>query len=193
MAGQPKTRAKRRAQDRPRYPHLAAIYAEKYDSFDALRAAMVQQGIVDHGINPYDVIQRAIDDTATDYLLLRRQIDRDTHGDPDKLVTHPLYDHMEHIREASVRYSAMAMQYDIQKRQLRLGESRIALLSHTLKEVLTALAVPPDQIKRVPTLLIEQMARSQPTLDQHKAEALAEILGNEAQIEIIDATENGAS
>ena len=147
---------------------------------------MVQSGIVDHGINPYDVIQRAIDDTSTDYLLLRRKIDRDTQGNPTKLVNHPLYDYMEHTRECMVRYSTMAMQYDIQKRQLKLTEARTALLSYALKEVLTNLNLPPDQIKRVPQLLIEQMARTTPTIDAHKATALAEILSNDATIIIED-------
>lgn len=150
---------------------------------------MVQNGIVDHGINPYEVIQRAIDDTSIDYLLLRKKIDRETHGDPNKLINHPLYDHMEHIREASVRYSAMAMQYDIQRRQLRLSESRIALLAHTLREILPQLGVPPDQIKRVPQLLIEQVKHQQPSFNQNKATALAEIIGNDAEIIIEDTTD----
>lgn len=194
MAGRPKTRERqRRANNRPKYPALAAIYAERYSSFDALRTAMVQSGIVDHGINPYEVIQRAIDDTTFDYLLIRKQIDKDTHGDPYKITAHPLYDHMEHIREATVRYSSMAMQYDIARRQLRLSESRIALLAHTLKEVLPKLGVTQEQIKQVPQLLIEQLHHQQPTLDETKATALAEILGNDAEIVIEDKQPNASS
>lgn len=212
MPGRPKTRARREAQaaqDRngkpiltasgrrePKHAYLADIYAEKYNTFAALRTAMVQNGIVEHGINPYEVIQRAIDDTTTDYLLLRRAIDKDTHGDPQKLVDHPLYDYMEHMREAMVRYSTFAMQYDIQKRQLRLSETRVALLATTLRTVLQNLGLNQDQIKAVPKLLIEAIQDEEPRqpnigagqtkLDPHKAEALAEILSHDAQVEVLD-------
>jgi hypothetical protein len=165
---------------------------------------MVQNGIVDHGINPYDCIQRAIDDTATDYLLLRRAIDRETHGDPNKLEDHPLYYFMEHVREAMVRYSTFAMQYDIQKRQLKLSETRVALLAHTLRQVLLPLGVDPDTIRQVPRMLIQQLEleaskdqvnparNAHPSrLDSNKAEALAEILAHDSEVEIIDAPENG--
>jgi hypothetical protein len=168
MAGRPKTRAKREQQAlaqkngtpdlsqsgrmTPKYQYLADIYAEKYNTFQALRNAMIANGIVEHGINPYDVIQRAIDDTTTDYLLLRRAIDKDTNGDPEALVDHPLYPYMEHMREAMVRYATFATQYDIQKRQLKLSETRIALLSNTMRDVLTQMGVPHDQIRQIPRL-----------------------------------------
>jgi len=184
----------------PKRQYLADIYAEKYTTFDALRRAMIANGIVEHGINPYDVIQRAIDDTATDYLLLRRRIDKDTHGDPTQLVEHPLYEYMEHMREAMVRYSTFAMQYDIQRRQIRLSETRVALLANTLRQALPALGLTPDQIKEVPRLLIDTIKQNEPKspnprspihpgLDPIKAEAMAEILNNEADIEITDADE----
>ena len=209
MAGRPRTRARREAQKKgrpglahsnrtaPKYQYLADIYAERYNTFDALRQAMVENGIVEHGINPYDVIQRAIDDTTTDYLLLRRQIDKDTHGDPEALVDHPLYDYMEHMREASVRYATFATQYDIQKRQLKLSETRVALLAHTLRTVGENLGLTNDQIKQIPTLLIEQVAKASPAthvqgkqvLDQTKALALAEILHHDAEVEVIDVDE----
>jgi hypothetical protein len=202
MAGQPKLRhkkAQRRLED-PTRAHVQALYSEQYTTFDALRAAMVQNGIVDHGINPYDCIQRAIDDTASDYLLLRRKIDRDTHGDPTKLEDHPLYYFHEHVREAMVRYSTFAMQYDIQKRQIKLGETRVALLAHTLRSVLTGLGIDQDTVREVPRLLIQQLQieqtksehtnparNAQPQrIDPLKAEALAEILHNESEVEIID-------
>jgi hypothetical protein len=212
VAGRPKTRARREAEAQarkngkplltaskqlnPKHEYLADIYAERYTTFDALRQAMVQNGIVEHGINPYEVIQRAIDDTTTDYLLLRRQIDKDSKGDPTRLVEHPLYEYMEHMREAMVRYSTFAMQYDIQKRQLRLSETRVALLATTLRTVLTGLGLTHDQIKAVPRLLIEAIQSEEPKqpaigagqtkLDPDKALALAEILHHDATVEVLD-------
>lgn len=210
MAGRPKTRAKRLAAQQngnghkhtrrnkpPKHQYLADIYAEKYTTFDALRTAMVQNGIVEHGINPYEVIQRAIDDTTVDYMLLRRQIDKDTKGNPANLTSHPLYPHMESMREAMVRYSTFAMQYDIQRRQLKLSETRVALLAATLRTVLTQLGLTHDQIKAVPRLLIEAIQEDEPRsphgnnvyqdkLDPNKANALAEILANDAEVEVID-------
>lgn len=206
MAGRPRTRAKRQAQQQnggrptnrvgqPKFKYLADIYAERYTTFDALRTALVQNGIVEHRINPYDVIQRAIDDTTTDYLLLRRKIDKDTHGDPEKIVNHPLYTYMEEMREAAVRYSTFATQYDIQRRQLKLSESRVALLSHTLRGVLQELGLSHDQIRQVPKLLIEAIKAEEPKtnsatkLDSDKATAIAEILHHDAEITIEDVEE----
>jgi len=181
----------------PKYQYLADIYAERYTTFEALRMAMVQNGIVDHGINPYDVIQRAIDDTTTDYLLLRRQIDKDTQGSPELLVDHPLTPYMEQMREAMVRYATFATQYDIQRRQLKLSESRVALLSATLRDVLQDLGLPHEQIREVPRLLINQLKATdeqkgpkqyrQSKLDADKAEAIAEILHHDAEVTITDA------
>jgi uncharacterized protein YjiS (DUF1127 family) len=142
------------------------------------------------------VIQRAIDDTTTDYLLLRRQIDKETNGDPELLVDHPLTPYMESMREAMVRYATFATQYDIQRRQLKLSESRVALLSHTLRDVLQDLGLTHEQIKEVPRLLIAQLKQSEPKagpsvgpskLDANKAEAIAEILHHDAEVSITDA------
>jgi len=218
MAGRPRTRAKKAAQEQakkngkpiltasgrlePKHKYLADIYAEKYTTFNALRNAMIQNGIVEHRINPYDVIQRAIDDTATDYLLIRRAIEKDSHGDPEQLTDHPLFPYMERMREAMVRYSTFAMQYDIQKRQLKLSESRIAMLAVVLKTVLHNLGLNQEQIQAAPGMLIEAVMDAQPKenthlrttgqsqFDPHKASALAEILHNDAAIEIIDADED---
>jgi hypothetical protein len=213
MAGRPRTRAKRQAQEQarkngkpiltatridPKHEYLADIYAERYTTFQALRMAMVQNGIVDHGINPYEVIQRAIDDTTTDYLLLRREIERDSNGDPDELVDHPLYPYMESMREAMVRYATFATQYDIQKRQLKLSETRVALLSTTLRDVLLTLGLTHDQVKEVPRLLINRIKEQEPSgpngftahkLDPVKAEAIAEILHHDSEVTIIEDAE----
>jgi|SRR5580765_825384 len=176
---------------RPTHEVLADIYSERYTTFDALRAAMVQNGIVEHGLNPYEVIQRAIDDTSMDYLLTRRKIDKDSKGDPNKLVDHDLYDHMVSMREAMVRYSTFAMQYDIQRRQIRLSETRIALLAATLRDILPKLGVEQQTIKQVPRLLVEYLSKNQPNMDPHKATALAEILHRDAEIVIEETDDEG--
>jgi hypothetical protein len=101
---------------------------------------------------------------------------------------------MEHMREAMVRYSTFAMQYDIQKRQLKLSESRIALLAVTLRTVLEQLGLSHEQIKQAPKLLIAAIQAeetpNQPKLahiSPHKAEALAEIIAHDAEVTITDA------
>jgi hypothetical protein len=176
---------------------LADIYAEKYDTFTALRQHLIQNGIVEHRINPYDVIQRAIDDTTTDYMLLRQRIDRDTQGDAELIPIHDLYPYMEEMREAAVRYATFATQYDIQRRQLKLSESRVALLAHALRNVLQNLDVPQDTIRKIPQLLIAEIKNEEPQrktgasaqpskLDPTKALAMAEILHHDAEIEVID-------
>lgn len=170
----------------PTYPALAAIYAEKWNTFDAMRAAMVQGGIVEHGISPYDCIQRAIDDVTTDYLLLRRKIDKESNT-IEEHIEHPLNDHCEHLRECMVRYSTFAAQYDINNKNLKLSEARLALLSNGLKEVARSLKLTETQTQQLPSMLINIFAQTQ-RLDETKTTALAEILGNDAEIEIIEGT-----
>lgn len=171
----------------PTHEDVAAVYRKNtWDNFEALRTALVQNGIVEHGLNPYDVIQRAIDDVSLDYLLLRRAIDRDTQGDPHKLTEHDLYMDMEHARECMVRYSTFAVQYDIQKRQLRLNEGRIALLAATLRVVLSNFDIPQERIKEVPRLLIDALqaempyhgSATGPKMNESRALAMAEIISN---------------
>jgi hypothetical protein len=170
---------------------LADLYAEEYTTFDALRAAMVKRGIVEHRVSPYDVIQRAIDDCVTDYLLLRQRLETKHNGNIKDMVEDDLYDVMTHAREAMVRYSTFAMQYDIQMRQLKLSEARVGILGATLRTVLQNMGIPQDQINKVPQLLIEQITSREvgglrtAHLDAQKAQAIAEILHGDAEV-IID-------
>lgn len=172
---------------------LADLYAEEYTTFDSLRKAMIRNGVVEHRVSAYDVIQRAIDDTVTDYMLMRQRIERDSNGNIEAAIEHNLYHSMERAREAMVRYSTFAMQYDIQLRQLKISEARVGLLASTLRNVLNQLGLNHDQVSRVPQLLIEQLKSNetnvrQTKLDAVKAEAIAEILANDSEVEIIEAT-----
>jgi hypothetical protein len=172
------------------YSVLADLYAEEYTTFDALRMAMLKKGIVEHRISPYDVIQRAIDDCATDYLLLRQRLESKHHGNIEDLTDDPLYEVMTRTREAMVRYSTFAMQYDIQLRQVKLSEARIGILGATLRTVLQNMGMPHDQISKVPQLLIEQITAREPAglraskIDAQKARAIAEILHNDTEVTI---------
>lgn len=150
---------------------------------------MVRNGIVDQGIPPYDVIQRAIDDTTMDYMLVRQRIEKDTGGNPTSTAEHPLHEHMVRMREAAVRYSTFALQYNIAQKQLQISETRTAILATTLRTVLTDLGVAPEKIRQVPALLIEQLKQEQPHMDEDKATAIAEIVHNDSQVEIIDVDE----
>lgn len=169
---------------------LADLYAENYSTFDALRVAMLRGGVVEHRVSPFDVIQRAIDDCATDYLLLRQRLERKHHGNIEEMTDDPLYAVMERVREAMVRYSTFAMQYDIQLRQLKLSEARVGVLAATLRNVLNGLGLNPDQVRQVPQLLIRELqgAEGQSQRNQHldvqKAEAIAEILHNDTEVVI---------
>lgn len=187
MAGRPKARRAKQLWGRPDYPELQAVYAEKWTSFDAMRTAMVQRGLVEHGLSPYEVIQRAIDDVTTDYLLLRQHIEREC-GTIEQAHEHKLYNHMEHLRECAVRYSTFATQYDIKNRMLQLSETRVALMAHLFREVGLAMGLDDDQIRRIPEAMIAAISSEQHGgLDEDKARALAEILANDSEVEIVDA------
>lgn len=193
MAGRPNRRRKRDHIPTPQYPELVAIYAEEWDSFDAMRAAMIRKGIIEHGISPYDAIQRAIDDVTTDYLLLQRHIRKEAENSKkfnkhQAYVEHPLYDHMLHLRECSVRYSTFAAQYQMEQRRAKLSETRIAVLANTLRTVLENMQLPQDTIRQIPRLLIEELDKDRHAMQisAQKAEALAEILHNDSDVEFID-------
>lgn len=179
-----------RAQLSNEHSVLADLYAEEYTTFEALRMAMLKKGIVEHRISPYDVIQRAIDDCATDYLLLRQRLESKHQGNIEDMTDDPLYEVMARTREAMVRYSTFAMQYDIQLRQVKLSEARIGILGATLRTVLQNMGMPHDQISKVPQLLIEQITNREPAglraskIDAQKALAIAEILHNDTEVTI---------
>jgi len=86
------------------------------------------------------------------------------------------------------------MQYDIQKRQLKLSESRIALLAASLRVVLLNFDVPQDKIKEVPRMLIEAIKSETPwqgnpfgpKLNDEKANAMAELIsGDDIEVEVV--------
>lgn len=194
----------------PTHPELADQFRkDKWVKLDQLKAMMIQGGIVEHRISPLDALQRAIDDVTMDYLALRNFISNSDHvqNSQDRVAaehTHPLTARADYLRECMVRYSTFASQYKIAERANKMNEARTALLAFALKEVLTRLNVPQDQIAQAPKMLIQVLAekhnhdpnseftdgrdglpRGRSTaLDADKAEALVEILHNDSQVVI---------
>lgn len=194
----------------PTHPHLAEQFRnDKWKTMDQLKAMMIQGGIVEHRISPLDALQRAIDDVTMDYLALRDFIQTSKHvtEDDEPLAaehTHPLAHRADYLRECMVRYSTFASQYKIAERANKMNEARTALLAFALKEVLSRLGVPQDQITQAPKMLIQVLAekhnhdpnseytdgrdgleRGRSTrLDPAKAEAIAEILHNDSEVVI---------
>jgi len=156
-----------------------------------LRAQLVSNGVVELNIDPTDALQRAIDDVTTDYMLIRQQIHAELADDPDRLdefFEHELYPEAVRLRQQMSQYATYAIQYKLAERHIRLSETRTALLACTLQTTLEELGIDYDTIKRVPGLLMKNLMDSEhaPVIDVVKAEAMAEILINGAEVEILD-------
>lgn len=152
-----------------------------------LRRLMIQYGVVEHRISPYEALQRAIDDATLDYIALRKLVDRESDS-PSDIVNHELYDEMCSARETMVRYSTYAIQYDIAAKQQKLTETRVALLAHALQITLRTLNIPEDTIKQAPELLIANLNKADRKLDPLKAQAITEILNEDAEVTIENGT-----
>jgi hypothetical protein len=171
---------------------------ERATTIKALKKQLLSKGIVEHHIDPTDALQVAIDDTTLDYKLIREQISAELADDPDRLeefFDHPLYPEAVRLREQSARYSTYAIQYKLAERHIRLSETRTALLAYALQTTLEQIGLDYDTIKRVPGLLMKNLMSSEhaPHIDILKAEALAEILVNGAEVDIIDVEPNPAN
>jgi hypothetical protein len=200
MAGRPKTRAKQEALHQLALRENFRGYREqdpdtRANTLTALKSEILKKGIVEHNIQPEDALQRAIDDTTGDYLLLRSRIRAEIGDDSDRLqefFDHELYPEAERLKSQMAQLSTIALQYKLADRNMRLDESRTALLAFTLQRTLEQLGVEYEVIRRVPGLMMKNLGDSEhaPKIDLKKAEALAEILGNDAEIELntIDST-----
>lgn len=162
---------------------------------------MIRKGIVEHNLSAYEVLQRAIDDVTTDYLLVRSHIDREALTISAQ-VHHEFKEYMDHLRECMVRYATFAIQYDIQSRALKVSETRVAVLATALKELLQQpeFGLSQEVLVTIPGRLVEiirgeHMEASNGLNSFHRMTptritALAEILDGEAEIEIVDVDPN---
>lgn len=199
MAGSPRKRQQREAlhaqlmRDNS-YGYRDMSEEHKERTLTSLRKEILRRGITESNLAPEEVLQRAIDDAATDYLLLRNTIRAELGDDPDNVegfFNHPLFDVAERMKAQMAQLSTFAMQYKVQERSMRLSESRTALLAFTLQRTLEQLGVEHETIIRVPGLLLKNLQNSEhaPKIDLAKAEALVEILGNHSEVVIEDVVE----
>lgn len=156
-----------------------------------LRQQLVAHGVVELNIDPTDALSRAIDDCTTDYLLIRQQISAELADDPDRLdefFEHELYPEAVRLRQQMSQYATYAIQYKLAERHIRLSETRTALLAYALQTTLEEIGLDYDTIKRVPGLLMKNLMDSEhaPNIDIVKAEAMAEIMINGAEVDIVD-------
>lgn len=189
MAAQPQTR-KQLKRIKADLNYIDQAYTRNnvgkiFTTNDELRRIIIKYGLVEHRISPYEALQRAIDDATIDYMIIRKKVDRESNG-PSDIFDHPNYDQMLQARETMVRYATYAIQYDIISRQQKITETRVALLGHALQATLQELGVDYDKIQKAPSMLIDKLGQADRKLDTKKAEALVEILHNDAEVEIKD-------
>lgn len=117
------------------------------------RADLAKRGLVEHGLNCFDVLQRAVDDTATDYMMLQEVLNE--LGSPWEAAAEKpiMYQMMVDLRAEMTKYSALAIQHNLAARQAQLSEVKVALLGRVLKTALQELGVTEDQIKKIPAIL----------------------------------------
>jgi hypothetical protein len=196
MAGQPRTRRQKEQLHQLAMRENIRNYREQTDderaeTLKALKRELLKNGVVEWNVDPAEALQRAIDDTTLDYLLIRQQIDAELGDDPNRLdefFDHDLYPEAVRLRHEVTQYATYAMQYKLTERAIRISEARTALLAYTLQRTLEELDIPYDTIKRVPGLLIKNLTSGEhaPNIDPQKAEVLAEIMLDNAEFEIVD-------
>ena len=130
----------------------------KYAELKAMRDRWVQEGLVQHGIEPYKALQRVIDDSVFRYL---EECER---NDQIRAAGGLVSDRRERgLGREMASYAQMAMQYNLEDRRVSADERRTALLAVLVQVVAARLGIAPDQIKKVPGLMRGVMDELQAT------------------------------
>jgi hypothetical protein len=168
----PKTRAKSAlqvAQAKERADVKAATKADRaarLEEMKEIRTRAVQAGLVEHGLDPIQVLQRLIDDAFIQYLLAQQDLDGfladhpnvtdnlDT-GSPYVKEARRLENRVRAYRRESAYFSGLSVQYNLQERQTQVAEARIALFMQAMQQALRHpdIDLPPDKYKLLPGIM----------------------------------------
>lgn len=128
------------------------------------REELARKGLVDIDLNPVDVIQRAIDDTAGDYAIMRAIMD-EYETPQEAFRKRPfLAEYSASLRSEMTKYATLALNYNLAERQVRLREVEVAILGRLLKHTLEEIGVPAETIRQLPKALERNLVALQEEL-----------------------------
>lgn len=138
---------------------------------EELRTRAVQAGLVEHGINPINVLQRLIDDAFMQYMLAQQDYDNYTVDHPElgKIIDarnpklaelRRLENRVRAYRREAAYFSGLSVQYNLQERQTQVAEARIQLFMHALQQTLRHpdIDLTPDKVKLIPGIMKQKLA-----------------------------------
>lgn len=159
------------AQAKDRETVKAATKAERQQrlaELNELRTRAVQAGLVEHGMDPIHVLQRLIDDAFINYLMAQQDYDNFLVANPNLGIDtrnpklselRRLENRVRAYRREAAYFSGLSVQYNLQDRQVRVAEARIALflqaLQHTLRH--PDIDLTPDKVKLVPGIMKQKL------------------------------------
>lgn len=137
---------------------------------EELRTRAVQAGLVEHGINPINVLQRLIDDAFMQYVMAQQDYDNWIADHPEldnkidtrnpKLVElRRLENRVRAYRREAAYFSGLSVQYNLQERQTQVAEARIQLFMHALQQTLRHpdIDLTPDKVKLIPGIMKQKI------------------------------------
>lgn len=142
---------------------------ERYRQIQDLRTRAVQAGLIEHGLDPIQVLQRLIDDGFIDYMLARQEYDSfvaSNETEQIKNLEHPLLKETRRLERRMLAYrreaaylSGLSVQYNLQDRQTRVAEARIQLFMQALQQTLRHpdINLSPDKVKLIPRIMKEKL------------------------------------
>lgn len=143
--------------------------AERLRRLAQIRKQAVTSGLVEHGLKPWQVLQRLIDDAFIDYATEQADINhREQQGKP--ITRHRLLK----LRRDAAYYASLALQYNIADRQTSAMEAQTQMFATLLQMALRdpEINLTERKIRKIPALIeakareLQQVAHSyDPTQD----------------------------
>lgn len=139
---------------------------ERYRQLEELRTRAVQAGLVEHGLNPIDCLQRLIDDAMIAYILHQQEADAylTSTPKPDPKLIKQYETQARSLRREAAYFAGLSVQYNLQDRQTKVQEGRLILMVELIQRVLRHpdIDLAPDKIKEVPRLMQQSLRTIRP-------------------------------
>jgi hypothetical protein len=142
-------------------------HATKLIALRNLRHQAVKNGLVEHGLQPTQVLQRLIDDAFIDY-----HIEQQQQQDLRAAGKHTAGAKLRALRREAAYFASLALQYSISDRQTRILEAQTQLVATLLQQTLRHpdINLPESKIRKIPAIM-EQAAQNLQALAQESSTA----------------------
>lgn len=132
---------------------------QRYKELEELRTRAIQAGLVVHGLNPVEVLQRLIDDAFIAYALAQQEADEYLTSTSNNLLDQKVIRNNENraraLRREAAYFAGLSVQYNLQDRQTKVQEARLGLMVTVIQRVLRHpdIDLPPEKVRQIPRLM----------------------------------------